>query len=330
MQVTTDKTGIRALVSEWRARGESIGLVPTMGYLHDGHMALVRAARERADRVIVWIFVNPTQFNDPADLQAYPRDTERDLALLHGEGVDAVFLPEAAEIYPEGDETIVETTRLANVLHGAVRPGHFRGVTTVVTKFFNIIRPDFATFGEKDYQQLQVIRRMVRDLHMDIEILSVPTVREADGLAMSSRNVRLSAEDRAAAPVLFRALQAARRAAARSGATAESLSAAIRATIATEPRASLRGLDITTPEGLEPLSGPLTGPAAIMLSAELGGVLLIDQMVVPAPPVTDVAAGAGNAADTDTAPDAGTMTSADNATCGPAADPTHAAAGPRT
>ncbi|RMD49277.1 MAG: pantoate--beta-alanine ligase [Alphaproteobacteria bacterium] len=279
MEVIRDAASVRALVRRWRGEGARVGLVPTMGYLHEGHMALVRRARELGDRVMAWIFVNPTQFDDPEDLARYPRDPERDLAMLRAEGVDAVFMPPVEEIYPEGDETIVETTRLANILHGKVRPGHFRGVCTVVTKFFNIVQPDFATFGEKDWQQLQVIRRMVRDLHMPVEIVAVPTVREPDGLAMSSRNVRLSPEDRAAATVLYRALTAAAEA-ARAGATVEELRGLIERTIAAEPRARLRGLDITTPETLEPVSGPLTGPVAVMLSAEFGGVLLIDQAVI--------------------------------------------------
>ncbi len=279
MKICHTKDCIRALSDAWREGGESIALVPTMGYLHAGHMALVERARALGDRVVVWIFVNPAQFGDPEDLAKYPRDAERDLAMLRAAGVDAAFLPDVGEIYPEGDETIVETTRLANILHGQVRPGHFRGVTTVVTKFFNIIRPDYALFGEKDYQQLQVIRRMVRDLFMDVEIVGVATVRDADGLALSSRNVRLSPEDRAAAPVLNRALARAEEM-AREGTTIEALEAAIRAMIEAEPRAALRGLDIVHPESLAPLEGALEAPAAILLSAEFGGILLIDQRVV--------------------------------------------------
>ena len=270
---------VRSAVAGWRAQGARVALVPTMGYLHAGHMALVERASKLADRVVVSIFVNPTQFGDPDDLARYPRDEARDLAMLREAGVDAAFLPAPAEIYPDGDETIVETTRMANVLHGAVRPGHFRGVTTVVARLFNIVGPDVAVFGEKDYQQLQIIRRMVRDLHFPLEIEAVPTVREPDGLALSSRNVRLSAEDRAAATVLHRALERAE-SLARPGATVEALRGAIEAEMAREPRAILRGLDIAHPLTLEPLSGPLEGPAAIMLSAEFGGILLIDQKVV--------------------------------------------------
>ncbi len=279
MEISQHRNGIREIVRSWRAQGETVALVPTMGALHAGHMALVARAGELADRVVVWIFVNPAQFGDPADLAAYPRAPERDLAMLRAAGVDAAFMPEAGEIYPDGDETIVETTRLANILHGQVRPGHFRGVTTVVAKFFNIIRPDFAIFGEKDYQQLQVIRKMVRDLFMDVEIVSVETVRDDDGLALSSRNIRLSPQDRRAALVLFRALERAGEMAC-SGTTVEALRTALSAMIGAEPRARLRGIDIVRAETLAPLSGPLTGPAAVLLSAEFGGVLLIDQKVV--------------------------------------------------
>jgi pantoate--beta-alanine ligase len=279
MKVCQTVAEIRAEVAHWRAAGQTVALVPTMGYLHEGHMALVRRGAELADRVVVWIFVNPTQFERSEDLAAYPRDTERDLALLVRETVDAVFMPEAAEIYPEGAETIVETTRLAGILMGKVRPGHFRGVATVVTKFFHIVQPDVALFGEKDYQQLQVIRRMVRDLHMPILIVGVPTVREADGLAMSSRNVRLTPEDRKAAVVLSRALGQAEALAAE-GASVEELRCGIAEVIAAEPRAELKAIDIARAGTLDEVAGALDGPTAIMLAARFGEVLLIDQRVV--------------------------------------------------
>ena len=269
----------RAAVAPFRTSGESVALVPTMGFLHEGHMALVAAAKEAADRVVVTIFVNPTQFGEASDLDAYPRDEPRDLQMLEAAGVDLVLIPSVEEVYPDGDETIVETTRMANMLHGLVRPGHFRGVTTVVARLFNFVQPDIACFGEKDYQQLQVIKRMTRDLAFPIEIRGVPTVREPDGLAMSSRNVRLTPEDRAAGLVLSRALAAAEEAAA-SGTTIEALHTLISDIITAEPRATLRGLDIVGAEDLSDLSGPLTTPAAIMLSAEFGGILLIDQRVV--------------------------------------------------
>ncbi|MDG2340510.1 MAG: pantoate--beta-alanine ligase [Paracoccaceae bacterium] len=279
MQVCQSVASIRKVVAGYRAKGESVALVPTMGFLHDGHMALVNKARGVGDRVVVWIFVNPTQFGNAGDLDAYPRDLDRDLEMLRSEGVDAVFTPEAIEIYPEGAETIVETTRMANMLHGLVRPGHFRGVTTVVTKFFNIIQPDFAMFGEKDYQQLQVIKRMVRDLIMPIEIIGVPTIREADGLAMSSRNVRLDPHDRQAALVLSQALDHAE-AMAPTRPTVTELQNQITSLISKEPRAKLEGCDIVAAESLADINGPIDGPTAIMISAQVGPVLLIDQRVI--------------------------------------------------
>lgn len=280
MQVCRTIADIRATMAGWRRDGQGVGLVTTMGALHAGHMSLMAEARAAHDRVVATIFVNPSQFGDPSDLDSYPRTEADDLARLEAAGIDAVFIPTVAEIYPEGDETIVETTRLAGMLHGALRPGHFRGVATVVTKLFNIVGPDTAYFGEKDYQQLAVIRRMVRDLHMPVAIRGVATLREPDGLAMSSRNVRLSPEDRAAAVVLSRSLDAAAEAAG-DDATIEQIAERIREVIATEPRAQLTGLDIVDPSSFEPASGPLTGPAGIMISAEFGPrdnrVLLIDQ-----------------------------------------------------
>jgi len=279
MQVCHTVAEIRAEVARYRRDGESVALVPTMGFLHEGHLQLVRKARETGDRVVVWIFVNPTQFEKSDDLAAYPRDLDRDLAMLNASGVDAVFTPEAIEIYPDGAETIVETTRMANMLHGLVRPGHFRGVTTVVTKFFNIIQPDFAMFGEKDYQQLQVIKRMVRDLIMPIEIVGVPTVRESDGLAMSSRNVRLNAKERQAALVLSQSLDHAK-AIASTRPTVTDLQNQIARLIAKEPMARLEGCDIVEAESLNTIEGPISRPTAIMISVQVGPVLLIDQRVI--------------------------------------------------
>lgn len=277
MQVCRTISDGRNTVATFRQAGESVGLVPTMGFLHAGHMELVAAAKARADRVVVTIFVNPTQFGDASDLDSYPRDEKRDLQMLEAAGVDMVLIPEVIDVYPEGDETIVETTRMANMLHGLVRPGHFRGVTTVVARLFNFVQPDLACFGEKDYQQLQVIKRMTRDLAFPIEIIGVPIVREADGLAMSSRNVRLNAEDRAAALIISQSLNAAE---ALTDKTVESLRETIAHTINSEPRATIHGLDIVEAETLNDISGVLTSPAAIMLSVEFGGVLLLDQRVI--------------------------------------------------
>jgi pantoate--beta-alanine ligase len=273
---------MRAAVTIARSEGRRIALVPTMGYLHAGHMALVARARDWAGTgglVVASIFVNPTQFGEGEDFATYPRDTDRDLAMLGAAGVDAVFLPDVAEVYRRGSDTIVETPRLARILIGRLRPGHFRGVATVVTKLFNIIRPEAAFFGEKDYQQLAVIRRMVDDLEMGIEVHGVPTRREADGLAMSSRNVRLTPADRAAAPVLNKALTEAE-ALARQGVTPVRLRALVRDIIASEPRADVQSVDIRDVETLAPVAGPLHKPAVILLAVHFGQVLLIDQRVV--------------------------------------------------
>jgi pantoate--beta-alanine ligase len=280
MQVCRNIADYRAAIAGYRAAGESVGLVTTMGALHAGHIALVAAARAQNDRVVTTIFVNPTQFGNRADLDNYPKTEQADLEMFQSAGVDAVLIPDVSEMYPPGDETIVETTRLAHVFHGLIRPGHFRGVATVVTKLLNIAQPDAAYFGEKDYQQLAVIRRMVADLLVPVRIAGVSTVREADGLAMSSRNVRLSTADRAAAIVLNRSLDAA--AAVASPDTAiDDLKSAIARTIDAEPRGDLKGLDIVWAADFAPATGKLTAPVGIMISVEFGPpdnrVLLIDQ-----------------------------------------------------
>ena len=277
MQVCRTVAECRQALAQFRQASETIGLVPTMGFLHAGHMALVAEAKKRTNRVVTTIFVNPTQFGEAADLDAYPRDEARDLAMLEAAGVDVVLIPEVSDVYPDGDETIVETTRMANMLHGKVRPGHFRGVTTVVARLFNFTQPDVACFGEKDYQQLQVIKRMTRDLAFPIEIVGVPIVREEDGLAMSSRNVRLTADDRSAALVISQSLDAAE---ALGSAAPDDLSDTIKKTLSTEPRATLRGLDIVEAETLNDIAPGYAGPVAIMLSVEFGGILLLDQRVI--------------------------------------------------
>lgn len=280
MKICRTIAEVRAVVRDLRLSGQTVGFVPTMGALHAGHMSLVAAAKAENDAVLASIFVNPTQFGQQADLDKYPRTEEADCAMLEAAGVTAVFMPSVEIMYPDGAETIVETTKLANMLHGLVRPGHYRGVCTVVTKLFNIVGADRAYFGEKDYQQLQVIRRMARDLDVPTEVCGVPTVREADGLAMSSRNVRLTPEDRSAAVVLNRSLIAAETA-ARSGATIEAMAQTIRDTIETEPRARDPHVDIVQALTLAPVSGRPTGTIGIMISAAFGPVddpvLLIDQ-----------------------------------------------------
>ena len=277
MQICRTIAEIRAAVADMRTAG-TVGLVTTMGALHAGHMALIKAASAHPN-VVATIFVNPSQFCNASDLDSYPRTQDADLAMLKQAGVTAVFIPSVGEIYPNGDETIVETTNLAHMLHGLIRPGHYRGVATVVTKLFNIIGADAAYFGEKDYQQLAVIRTMVRDLHTPVAIHGVPTVRETDGLAMSSRNVRLTPADRSAAPILIASLTAAD-ALLKSGETVETTIDAIAATIASQPLATLGAVDIVDPITFAPASGKPTGPVGIMISASFGDVMLIDQKEV--------------------------------------------------
>jgi pantoate--beta-alanine ligase len=271
--------GLRAELDPVRARGASIGFVPTMGALHEGHLALVRTARERDDVVVVSIFVNPTQFDASEDLQNYPRDLARDLALAEAAGADLVFAPPAAEMYLPGASTWVDVEGLTSGLCGAARPGHFRGVCTVVTKLLNIVGPHRAYFGETDAQQLAVIKRMVRDLDMRVEIVPCPAVREPDGLAMSSRNVRLSPEARAQAPVLYRALTAARVAIENGDRDAERLKADICAGLAAADLAKIDYMEIVDSETLRPVAF-INRPCLIALAVFFGQVRLIDNVTV--------------------------------------------------
>ncbi|MEW7973440.1 MAG: pantoate--beta-alanine ligase [Candidatus Thiodiazotropha endolucinida] len=209
METITDVEALRKRIGSWRRAGEKIGFVPTMGNLHEGHLALVEVAGNRCDRSVVSIFVNPMQFGEGEDYKSYPRTLEQDQDKLEQAGVDLLFAPSATTIYPQGNQaqTRVEVPEISDILCGASRPGHFVGVSTIVCKLFNYVQPDIAVFGEKDYQQLMVIRRMVADLAIPVEILGLPTVREADGLAKSSRNGYLSADERKQAPQLFKILK---------------------------------------------------------------------------------------------------------------------------
>lgn len=278
MKICRTKAELRETVKGFRANTETIGLVPTMGYLHEGHMTLVRTAKAQTARVITTIFVNPTQFGDPSDLNAYPRDEARDFAMLEAGDVDVVFAPAVEEMYDPSAQTMVETEKLANMLMGALRPDHYKGVCTIVAKLFNIAQADKAFFGEKDYQQLLVIKTMVRDLDIPVEAIGVPTVREIDGLAMSSRNVRLSPEDRQAALILNKALAYGDYEVA-DGREAAELESDIRAFIAREPRATVQSVDVRDATSLEVPTGKVTAPVVILLAATFGDVLLIDQRV---------------------------------------------------
>lgn len=279
MIICRTKADMRETVRNWKQAGKTVGLVPTMGYLHEGHLGLVRLAVQRTDSVVASIFVNPTQFGPNEDLATYPRDEERDLRLLEAEGVHAVFLPSVEEMYGVGGDTHVEVPGLSGILQGALRPGHFRGVSTVVTKLFNIATPDIAVFGEKDYQQLTLIRQMVRDLDMPLEIIGHPTVREDDGLAMSSRNVRLSQGHRTEAVMLSRSLARAQEH-ARTGPAIAELETVVRSALAEAPSAEIKSVDIRDAETLAELSGPLDRPAVVLLAVRFGTVLLIDQRVI--------------------------------------------------
>jgi pantoate--beta-alanine ligase len=268
-------------VATWRRDGLGVGLVPTMGALHDGHLALVRAARAGADRVIVSLFVNPKQFGPAEDLAAYPRDEAEDARLIAQAGGDALFAPGLDEMYPDGFATTVRVASVSQGLCGDHRPGHFEGVATVVTKLLNQCQPDAAWFGEKDYQQLQVIRRLVADLALPVAIHGVPTVREPDGLAMSSRNAYLDPAERRAAPALFRTLTAI--AATLSDGRADAVGEATRgvAAMAAAGFASVDYLEVRDAETLAPVDA-VTRPARVLAAARLGRTRLIDN--VPAVP----------------------------------------------
>ncbi|HEY82935.1 MAG TPA: pantoate--beta-alanine ligase [Dehalococcoidia bacterium] len=258
---------------------EPVGFVPTMGYFHEGHLSLIRRARADNPSVVVSIFVNPTQFGPHEDFDTYPRDPERDLALLEKERADIVFMPSVAQMYPPGFNSWVEVSKLTERLEGASRPGHFRGVATVVTKLFNIVQPNVAYFGQKDAQQAIVIRKMVADLNMNLEIVILPTVREPDGLATSSRNAYLNAEERQAATVLYRALSLAQKLWAQGEKDAEHIRQEMKALIQKEPLATIDYVSIADPQTLEE-QDQIKPPALASLAVKIGKTRLIDNMVL--------------------------------------------------
>jgi len=275
-----------------RAAGRRLAVVPTMGCLHAGHRSLVDEAHRRADAVWLTIFVNPTQFGPDEDFERYPRTLEADLACCREAGVDAVFLPPVEELYPDGAQTWVEVAELTRPLCGRDRPGHFRGVTTVVAKLLLATRPDLAVFGEKDFQQLAVIRRLARDLPLGVEIVGAPIVREADGVALSSRNALLDPETRREARVLSRALEAAERAVAAGERRRAALLRVVAQELEKAPRARVDYAELRDPERLEPATELLTGPTllalAVVFAADGGPVRLIDNRVLtPHPSAED-------------------------------------------
>lgn len=270
---------IREFVRQARVKGSSIGFVPTMGYLHEGHLELIHRAKEMCDCVIVSIFVNPTQFGPGEDLERYPRDLERDARLAEGAGVDAIFNPGAQEIYPPGYCTYVDVERITERLCGFSRPGHFRGVATVVTKLFNIVKPDQAFFGQKDAQQVLVIQRMAADLNMEVGVVTVPTVREPDGLAMSSRNVYLDAGQRQAALVLSRSLKMAADEVRAGEHSATKIRQSVIEMIKAEPLADIDYVEIYSHPELEPVE-LIAGPALLAMAVKIGQTRLIDNTIL--------------------------------------------------
>lgn len=269
-----------AELREARKDFPSLGFVPTMGFLHEGHISLVKAAKARMGAVACSIFVNPTQFAPTEDLARYPRDLERDLSLLVDAGCDLVFTPDASEVYPPGFSTRIELDGITAPLEGAVRPGHFSGVATVVTKLFNMVQPDAAWFGQKDAQQCAVIRRMARDLDLPVEIVVALTIREPDGLAMSSRNVYLSPEDRAAAVVLIRALTSAEAAFDAGERDADGLRALMTSVLEGEPRGAPDYVSIADPDTLEELKAVDERGAVASLAVRFGKTRLIDNLLL--------------------------------------------------
>ncbi len=261
-----------------RKKGASTGFVPTMGYLHEGHLSLVREARKRNDLVVVSIFVNPTQFGPKEDLRKYPRDLKRDLELLSKQKVDVVFCPGTGEMYPEGFGTYIEVKGLSDKLCGASRPGHFRGVATVVAKLFNIVRPDVAYFGEKDFQQLVIIKKMAADMNMDVKIVSMPTVRESDGLAMSSRNSYLGKEERSSATAIIRSLKLAKTLAGSGVKSAESIKAAM-IKLMKASGLKIDYISICDPQTLEEKKA-VRGKTLVAVAAYAGKTRLIDNIVI--------------------------------------------------
>ena len=263
----------------WKREGLHIGFVPTMGALHEGHLSLLDLVRPHCDRLVVSVFVNPTQFGPQEDFKRYPRNLEEDLRLLEKRRADVVFAPQTEEMYPKDYAIYVEVERLSSVYEGAIRPGHFRGVCTIVAKLFNIVQPDVVAFGQKDAQQVAVLRRMTRDLHFPMEFLVGPTIRESDGLAMSSRNAYLTADQRIKATVLYRALKAAETRILAGEKNAERVREAMRSVFAEVAEFRLDYGDIVSPESFEQVT-EIRGKVLLIIAGRIGSVRLIDNLSV--------------------------------------------------
>jgi len=262
-----------------RLAGKKIACVPTMGFLHEGHLSLVREGKRRGDVVVVTIFVNPMQFNQASDFDKYPRNVEQDQRMLEEIGTDVLFYPTAPEMYPENFQTAVEVDKVSKPLCGAFRPGHFRGVTTVVAKLFNIVKPHFALFGEKDFQQCVVIQRMVKDLNFDLEIIPMPTIRETDGIAMSSRNARLNESERQTSLCISRALNSAQEMVTRGERNTEAVLQMVQDTLSKDGGVRLEYASLCHPETLEEASR-VSGPTLLAIAVWVGDVRLIDNRVI--------------------------------------------------
>jgi pantoate--beta-alanine ligase len=282
MLQATKVAALREAIAQARSAGKKIGLVPTMGALHDGHVSLIRRARERCGFVVVTIFVNPAQFGPAEDFTRYPRTLETDLALCRTEGVDLVFHPETDEVYPDGFQTHVEVRELQKGMEGDARPGHFQGVATVVLKLFNMVQADLAFFGQKDAQQVRIIQQLVRDMNVPTEIMLCPTVREANGLALSSRNRFLNPEERRQAAVLFQALQESENQILAGETRARVIQDGIAARIKTAPLARLDYVALVSWDTLKPLE-ELAGRVLIAVAARFGSTRLIDNIVITPP-----------------------------------------------
>ncbi len=279
MKIITAISDMQSLADSLHREGKTIGLVPTMGFLHEGHLSLMRRARLECDVVAVSIFVNPTQFGPNEDLDRYPRDEAGDRAKCEAAGVDVLFIPTASGMYPDAPSVFITVEAITDVLEGAVRPGHFRGVATVVGKLFNIVKPHKAFFGQKDYQQCAVIKRMVKGLDMDADIVVLPTVREPDGLAMSSRNSYLSVDDRRKAAVIHRALSAAEHMAEAGGKEPEKLKNKMLAVLREVPGIEIDYVEVADPETLMPLAS-VKDSMALLVAVRIGNTRLIDNLVI--------------------------------------------------
>ena len=279
MEIISDPQEMLARADEWRGQELKIALVPTMGFFHRGHLSLMEYGKTVADRLVVSLFVNPAQFGPSEDLDRYPRDLERDAALAREVGVDVLYTPAAAAMYPRGYQTYVEVEQLSQGLCGASRPGHFRGVATVVLKLFNQVQPHTAVFGEKDYQQLAVIKRMAADLDLTVKVVGRSIVREPDGLALSSRNTYLNPEERAAALCLYRSLSAARELVASGAKSRQSVLEVVRQMITSTPHTRIDYLALVHPETLREVDS-IEGRARLLLAVWVGGTRLIDNTLL--------------------------------------------------